>query len=229
MPAAGHGSWSPAWIAVISMKGRAGLIRLPDSQRGRGIVVDRLITDAGVMELSFVRLIDRRDIVADLHIVHPPNGITVRIRKMKLIEIADAMAFQKNVVDLDGDGIPEFFSLWRSGSQCTPADPGVALFRWSGRRYVDDRRDYAVMTTSGQTEPVEFPTPLVADGATKTYLLHIYRNRRMKVFIDDKLVAGNRPFRLDEGCHTIRVSAPSGPVGYVFVEERGRARNRPLG
>jgi hypothetical protein len=58
------------------------------------------------------------------------------------------------------------------------------------------------------------------NGGPKTYVLHTYINRRMKVSIDGRRVRRSHPFLLESGCHEIRISVPAGPMGYAFVEER---------
>jgi hypothetical protein len=208
-------------------RGELVLVRLPDSCRGRGVVVHRIATDAGIVELWFVHLIDRRDVVAALHVKHFNSGMTFRVRGTKLIEIADEMVYRASVIDFDEDGIPEFVSTWRycafpPPGRCSMGDQDVSIYRWNGRRYGRDDKEYAVAVRSGDKEPVEFPTPAIADGGKKTYVVHTYRNRRTRVFIDGKPVRPNRPFTLESGCHEIRASVPGGLVGYAFVEERGR-------
>jgi hypothetical protein len=159
------------------------------------------------------------------------SGMTFRIRGTKLIKIADEMVQQDNVIDFDEDGIAEFVSSSRYCAfppvrRCSMGDTDVSLNRWNGRRYVADKKDYAVAVRSDQKEPFEFPTPAIEDGGPKTYVVHTYRNRRMKVFIDGSRVRPNHPFVLESGCHKIRVSVAAGPFGYVFVEERGRLPRR---
>jgi hypothetical protein len=205
-------------------RGELALIRLPDSRRGHGVVVDRIITDDGIVELWFVHLIDRRDVVASLHVKHFNSGMTFRIRGTKLIEISDEMVDQGNVVDFDEDGVPEFVSTGRYCAfpplgRCSMGDTDVSLHRWNGTRYVADEQVYAVAVRSAD-KPTEFPTPAIQNGGPKTYVLHTYINRRMKVSIDGRRVRRSHPFLLESGCHEIRISVPAGPMGYAFVEER---------
>ena len=208
-------------------RGEIALIRLPDSRRGRGVVLDRLRTEAGVMEISFVRLIDARDVAAELRFKRF-GGITVRVCGEKLIEIAPAVARYDRVIDFDGDGIPELLDFHNSGHRCN-GDVGVSLLRWNGERYENDGKNYAAMSDS-RDDPLAFPTPVMEDGAPKVYFVHVYGSKRTKVLIDDRLVVPDARFELENGCHTLRVSAPAGQIGYAFVEERqkGPVRRRPL-
>jgi hypothetical protein len=145
-------------------RGELALIRLPDSRRGHGVVVDRIITDDGIVELWFVHLIDRRDVVASLHVTHLNSGMTFRIRGTKLIEISDEMVDQGNVVDFDEDGVPEFVSTGRYCAfpplgRCSMGDTDVSLHRWNGTRYVPDEQVYAV-ASAPMTSPRSFPRRL---------------------------------------------------------------------
>jgi hypothetical protein len=209
-------------------RGEIVLIRLPDSRRGRGVVLDRLETEAGVMEMSFVRLIDDREVAAGLRFERG-GGITIRVCGQNLFEIAPTAARSDHVIDFDGDNIPEILEFYSSGHRCN-GDLGVSLLRWNGEQYESDGKNYAAMLDS-RNVPLEFPTPAMMDDAPKMYFVHIYGSKRTKVTIDDKVIVPGARFELEEGCHTLRVSAPAGQVGYAFVEERlnGPVKKRPTG
>jgi hypothetical protein len=74
-----YGSGRPRLVVAGIDQGHFGddgellLVRFPDAARGRGVVLDRMTLDAGVMELSFVRLLDPKDIAVGLHRKHPPS------------------------------------------------------------------------------------------------------------------------------------------------------------
>ncbi len=202
------------------------LIRLPDAKGGRGKVVDRLETEAGVMELAFVHLVDPKDIAATLHIVHPPQGITVHVAGQQLIQIVDSLPDQ--VVDLDGDGIPEIITGFPGGEGRCGARGNPIVLGWNGKAYDDEDKRYAAIAAAKAGQPAEsaeFEAPVLGDGKPHQYVVHVYRGRGVKeahVRVDDEAVTPEMPFELESDCHTwtFELSGVAGAGGWALIEER---------
>jgi hypothetical protein len=191
------------------------LVRFPDAKKGKGVIVDRMKLEVGVLELSFVRLLDARDVAVSMHYPHIPNGITVRVRGEKLQQIADSIANDFNVIDLDRDGVPEMIVGYQSGAgECGPRGNPIIL-RWDGESYESDEKSY--VAANFRANEVEFGTPrLYGDATPHHYVVHVYRVRNAVVKIDDEVIAPEKPFTLEDDCHTIAVATKG---AWVFVEE----------
>jgi hypothetical protein len=202
------------------------LIRFPDAREGRGKVIDRFACNAGVVELSFVHLVDPKDIAVELHLIRPPQGITIRIVREKLVQIMGRLPGQ--LADLDGDGIPEIITgiEGRSGSCGWRGHP--VLMRWRARDYEEDDRDYvgvATATVGAKAECSRFETPMIPEHGGQRYVAHFYRGRcasSPQILIDGVAVPIETPVVLKDGCHTLtlELTGAVGAEGWAFIEER---------
>ncbi|HXH94469.1 MAG TPA: hypothetical protein VNN25_23025 [Thermoanaerobaculia bacterium] len=207
------------------------LIRLPDAASGRGVVLDRMRLEAGAMELSFIPLVDPKDIAVQLHLKHPPSGVTVRVVEGKLEQIADALAMPQNVADLDGDGIPEIITGFVGGAGECGMRGSPHILRWNGNEYADDGKRYAAMIEARVGAPVEElefdARSITGDAAAppRPYVLRLFPQRgvtRVDVTVDDEPVAAGERVLLESDCHTM-TAKPSGRHGaavFAFLEEQ---------
>src|SRR5258708_15801873 len=92
-------------------KGETLLIRLPDADRGKGKVVDRDDLEAGGESVSFLRLVDPKDVVVEHSSKHSIEGKIYRVMGETLVEISNDYADATTTPDLDCDGIPDI--VWR--------------------------------------------------------------------------------------------------------------------
>ncbi|MEO8036059.1 MAG: hypothetical protein ABI837_16610, partial [Acidobacteriota bacterium] len=183
------------------------------------------------MELNLVKVIDARDVAAGLRMKHP-NGITVRVLGEKLILIADQLAHSLNVIDLDGDGVPEILGGFAAaGAACFPSRFYPSILRWNGRKYRSDGKYYIERLDAevGKRESVGFFASKFTVPGAKRYVLHVYRGpcvKKAHVLVDDEDVPTNAPIELADGCHTLSVEASGAKGGraFVFVEERLRKK-----
>lgn len=214
----------------FSDEGELFLVCLPDAASGRGVVLDRMSLDAGAMELSFIRLIDPKDIAVELHLKHPPSGVTVRVIEGKLDQIADALAMPQSVVDLDGDGIPEIIAGFEGGAGECGIRGRPRILRWNGSEYANDGKRYAAMIEARVGEPVEelgFDARSITHDAAppRPYVLRLFPQPgvdRVEVTVDDEPVAAGERVLLESDCHTMsaRVSGRNAAVAFAFLEEQ---------
>lgn len=214
----------------FSDAGELLLIRLPDAASGRGVVLDRMSLEAGAMELSFIRLVDPKDIAVELHLKHPPSGITVRVIDGKLDQIAAALAMPQNVADLDGDGIPEIIIGFEQGAGECGVRGSPLILRWNGSEYANDGKRYAAMIEARAGEPVEeleFDARSITHEAAppRPYVLRVFPQpgvKRVEVTVDDEPVAAGERVLLESDCHTMsaRASGRKGAVFFAFLEEQ---------
>src|SRR6266571_2403825 len=73
-------------------EGEVLLIRLPDRDGGKGKVTDRYDPEAGVLEVAFLPLVDRKDVVLKVAENHGPGGRVLRVLGDELEEISDDLA-----------------------------------------------------------------------------------------------------------------------------------------
>ena len=214
----------------FSDDGELLLVRLPDAARGRGVVLDRMRLEAGAIELSFIRLVDPKDIAVQLHLKHPPSGVTVRVVEGKLEQIADALAMPQNVADLDGDGVPEIITGFVGGAGECGMRGSPHILRWNGNEYADDGKRYAAMIEARVGAPVEeleFDARSITHDAAapRPYVLRLFPQRgvhRVEVTVDDERVAAGERVLLESDCHTM-TAKPSGRNGaavFAFLEEQ---------
>jgi len=208
--------------------GEVLLVRLPDSNRGRGKIVDRQTPDSAPYEISFIRLIDPRDVVVECYSKHGGGGAVYRVRGERLEEIYDASAGPSNALDLDGDGIPEIISNGYVGHSVCGVQLAGAIARWNGTEYVSDGKHYAATTSAIVGQPsvtYEFHAPENSFGPLPShYLLHVYRGRgvsSVEVRVDDERVIPGR-LDLENDCHTLDVAVrgKAGAVAWVMIEEQ---------
>ena len=215
----------------FSDDGELLLVRLPDAARGRGVVLDRMILDAGVLELSFIRLLDPKDIGVGLHRKHPPSGVTVRVIQGKLDQIAGTLAMPQNVVDLDGDGVREIITGFEPGAGTCGIKGNPRILRWNGSAYRYDGKSYAAMIEARAGAPVEElgfdarSITLDAAAPPRPYVLRLFKQPgidRVEVTVDDEPVGVGARVLLENDCHTMtaRASGRNGAVAFVFLEEQ---------
>ncbi len=214
----------------LTYPGELLLVRLPDAASGRGVVLDRMSLEAGAMELSFIRLLDPKDIAVELRLKHPPSGVTVRVIEGKLDQIADALAMPQNVADLDGDGVPEIIIGFEQGAGECGRRGRLGILRWNGSEYAFDGKSYAAMIEARVGEPVE---ELGFDARSITHdpappqpsVLRLFSQAgvdRVEVTVDGEPVAAGERVLLESDCHTMsaRASGRSGAVVFAFLEEQ---------
>jgi hypothetical protein len=214
----------------FSDAGELLLVRLPDATSGRGVVLDRLILDAGAMELSFIPLLDPKDVAVELHLKHPPQGVTVRVVGSKLEQIADTLATPQNTVDLDRDGVPEIITGFESGAGACGIRGSPRILRWNGTEYAYDGKRYAAMIEARVGAPVAelgFDARSITINAAppRPYVLRLFPQQgidRVRVMVDDELVTAGERVLLENDCHTItaQASGRNGAVVFVFLEEQ---------
>lgn len=213
----------------FSDDGELLLVRLPDAATGGGVILDRMILDAGVMELSFIRLLDPKDIAVTLHRKHLPSGVTVRVLEGKLDQIADALAMPQNVVDLDGDGLREIITGFEPGAGTCGIRGHPRILRWNGSEYAYDGKSYAAMIEARAGAPVEEiefdarSSTFDAAAPPRPYVLRLFKQPgvdRVEVTVDDEPVGAGARVLLENDCHTMtaRASGRSGAVAFVFLE-----------
>lgn len=189
----------------IDSEGEILLVRLPDSDSGAPVVSDREKLESHATGLSFVKLVDPKDIVVDLPGRHQDFAIVYRVRHDHPVQIADEFW---RAVDLDGDGIPEIIAtMYRGQNECEDFAPGVAVLRWDGQRYVGDGREYAGFAFRDGKEDD------LALSSTKRYVVHLYLGA--KATIDGTPVPAGKPLAFDDGCHAFGISGR----GWAFLEE----------
>jgi hypothetical protein len=193
-----------------SAQGTLLLVLFPDSARGRPRLLDREALDAGPGDVRLENLIDAKDVVVSMSARHGTRSIVDRVISDRLVRIADDFG---EAIDLDGDGVPEIITPSYAGqNQC-----GVYLFvhlgRWSGKRYVNDRRRYITVLSRG--EGMNSSELLLS--ASKHYVLRIFGPGR--VTLDDDDLEPGKPFTTEEDCHTLALR-DSGARTRAFLEER---------
>jgi hypothetical protein len=217
--------------------GEVLLIRLPDSNRGSGKIADRQTPDTAPYEISFVHLVDPKDVSVDCFSKHGNVGVVYRVRGERLVEIADTFAGPSNTPDLDGDGIPEIvWNAYVGHNEC-----GVHLVggvdQWNGTEYVSDGKHYAAITsaTVGQESGTyEFHAPESSfEPLPSHYLLHLYRGRgvtSLQVRVDDEQVSPGKRLDLEVDCHTLDVAIQGkrGATAWVMIEERHDVKSKKL-
>lgn len=181
------------------------------------------------MQVSFVRLVDARDIAVETP-PHPPQGVTVRVAGNKLKKIADVLATSRNVADLDGDGIPEIILDFDQGAGTCGMRGNPGILRWNGIEYVRDGKRYAAWAKVRAGAPVEdlgFDARFGTEQETppRPYVLRLFKQpgiRHIDVTIDDEPVVAGKTVLLENDCHTmtVRASRREGAVAVVFVEQR---------
>jgi len=210
-------------------EGEVLLIRLPDRDGGKGKVTDRYDPEGGVLEVTFLPLVDRKDVVLEVAQNHGPGGRVLRVLGDELEEISDALAGRSNTPDLDGDGVPEIVWGGYVGQRGCGSVFGAGVLRWNGHRYDSDGRNYAALdgATGGTSSgPYDFPIPdSSVTPKPRRYVLHVWRQRGVKtvrVLIDGKKIAPETPLRLADGCHTfaLRVTGTSEAMAWALLEGR---------
>lgn len=205
------------------------LVRLPDSDNGKPLVLDRKPLDERPVQLSLERLVDPKDVVVELFASHTPGADLYRVRDDKLVFIGEPSVYWGLITaDLDHDGIPEIIS---SGC-CRHTQCGVMIYidveRFDGRRYVDDGRKYLYYRAArAGDKPAEYEFYVDEDpkNAQRPYRVRTYvegKITRSEVLIDDEPVAANGNVSLETGdCHTIRIGAhgAAGALLHVFLEQ----------
>jgi hypothetical protein len=184
------------------------LARLPDDDRGSARLLDRQAIDFRPVGIRFEKLVDRKDVIVDLFVPHPPRAIVDRVVGDRLIGISND--YTDNAADLDGDGIPEIISSGYIGpNHCGGGDMSPSILRWNGRRYHDDGRHYVAFAKEGR----EYETRL---SASKHYVVHLYG--RGKALLDDEVMTPGMVFMTEDDCHVLAVRGAKGT--WAFLEER---------
>jgi hypothetical protein len=213
---------------VDHSRGEVLLVRLPDGIRGRGQILDRHDLEGGGVAVSFVRLVDPRDVVVERFANRPVAAWIYRVIGERLVEIANDYADAGNTPDLDGDGVPEI--IWRStGRNECGADVSGGVTRWNASYYIPDGRMYAavVSVTAGESvDGLEIHIPArPVRPPPEHYRLRVHRDpgvQAVSVSIDDEIVTADQVITLEEDCHTLDVNATGAPgsVAWVFLEEQ---------
>ena len=198
-------------VAVNLERESAGellLVRLPDDDDGRARLLDRQAIDDRPVAIRFEKLVDRKDVVVDLFVRHPPRAIVDRVVGDRLIRISDD--YTDDAADLDGDGIREIISSYYIGpNHCGGGDMSPSILRWNGRRYQNDGRHYVAFAD----ERREYENKL---SASKHYVVHLYG--RGKALLDNEVMTPGKVFRTTEACHVLAVKGAKGT--WAFLEER---------
>jgi hypothetical protein len=193
-----------------SVQGTLLLVLFPNSVRGKPRLLDRQELAAGPGDVRLEHLIDAKDVVVSMIVRHSTTSIVLRVIGDRLVQIADDFG---EAIDLDGDGVPEIITQSYAGqNQC-----GVYLFvdlaRWSGKRYVSDRRRYITALSRGEG----MNSSEVLLSASKHYVVRIFGPGR--VTLDDEDVEPGKPFTTEEDCHILALR-DSGARTRAFLEER---------
>jgi hypothetical protein len=208
--------------------GEVLLVRFPDRDGVKGKIVDRYDPEAGALEVTFLPLIDRKNVVVTVASKHSVGGRVLRVVREKLEEIAQDFAGPSNTPDLDGDGVPEIvWSGYMGPTECGPRVSG-GILRWDGDYYVGDGRHYVVVqsATVGSPGQYEFVIPdTPATPAPRHYIMHVHRlrgARATRVLIDDEEITPETPITLENDCHTfeLQVTGTPGATAWALLEAR---------
>jgi hypothetical protein len=193
-----------------SVRGILLLILLPDSTHGKLRVLDREAIDGGPGEVRLEKMIDAKDIVVSVSVRHGTRSIVDRVIADRLVRIADDFG---EAIDLDGDGVPEILTPSYAGRNQCGVYLLVYLARWNGKRYVNNGRRYITVLSRGEgTDSDELLL-----SASKHYVVRVFGPGR--VTLDDDYVEPGKPFKTDEGCHTVALHG-SGAHTRALLEER---------
>jgi len=205
------------------------LVRLPDRDRGKGKVVDRFDPESGAYGVTFLPLVDQRNVVVEVAVNHPPAAVVFRVRGEKLVKIAEAPVGGSNTPDLDGDGVPEIVWTGYSGRTRCGVSLGTGVLRWNGKEYKSDGRHYVASerATVGETrEPYVFEIPdRPALPPPRGYVVRVYPGRgvkRVRVLIGGKPIKPGKVFKLQENCHAfdVKVAGRAGATAWATLEAR---------
>jgi hypothetical protein len=190
-------------------EGKLLLVRFPDSDSGKPLVLDRQELESGPGEVRIETIIDPKDIVVELDARHGSSAIVDRVLDDRLVRIADSFG---EAIDLDGDGVPEIISGGYAGGNKCGASSSVWLARWNGKRFIGDERNYVTVLSPGAGAESDE----VLLSASKHYVVR--RFGRGRVTLDDEAIEPGKPFKTEEDCHVIALHG-AGPKTRVFLEE----------
>jgi hypothetical protein len=215
---------------ITFSEGEILLVRLPDSDRGKGKIVDRFDPENGAYAVSFVRLVDPRDVVVELAQKHSRGGVVFRVRGENLVEIADAFADASNTPDLDGDGVPEIVWGGYSGTTRCGVQVAAGVLHWDGDWYGSDGRHYVAAQRAVVGDNVdhqyEFVIPDTPEQPPRRhFIVHVYPGRGAKgvrVLVDGESIKPGKVFELEEDCHTfeVNVTGAAGSIAWAMLEAR---------
>ncbi len=208
-------------------EGEVLLIRLPDASNGSGKILHREKPDEAPYEISFIRLVDPKDVSVECYAKHGIGGVAYRVRGERLVEIANDFAGPLNTPDLDGDGIPEI--IWIGGHDFCGNNTTGGVLRWNGTEYAGDGRHYAVISTAivgAEWLSFDFHAP-AQDGSPQPsrYILHVHRDSGVSAFevkVDEEVVLPETPLSLENDCHTLDVTihGKGGAMAWAMIEQR---------
>jgi len=186
------------------------LLRYADAPHAKPRVVAREELDSPPDDVSLEKVIDPKDVVVSFPARHGSYEIVDRIVGDRFVQISDAFG---DVVDLDGDGIPEIISQAYAGQNECGVYEFVSLLRWNGKRFVDDERRYVTALSK------DYGDDNVRLSADKRYAVRLFGPGR--VMLDDKEIAPGKPFHTEEDCHTIALHGGTARTR-AFLEELPR-------
>jgi hypothetical protein len=218
--------------------GEVLLIRFRDAKHSAGKIVDRQQSGGG--DVSFLRLVDPKDVAVEWFAKHSEAGAVYRVRGERLVLIADCPATPSNTPDLDGDGIPEIVWCHYEGQMPPCVIMGGGVVHWNGTKYVTDGHAYIDIESRSVGEPQqETVFGIRAEGfevgpILNHYVLRVHREREVRsvhVRIDDQDVAADKTIMLTNGCHSfaLTVTGVKGASAWVFLEERGGKKTQANG
>jgi hypothetical protein len=173
-----------------------------------------------------MRLVDPKDVSVEGYGKDGSAGVVYRVRRERLVEIADTFATPSNTPDLDGDGIPEI--VWVGGHDHCGNNTTGGVLRWNGTEYSNDGRHYAAIfsaTVGVEWPPFDFLAP-AQDGSPQPshYILHVYRDRGVSSFevkVDDEVITPETRLDLENDCHTLSVTihGKQGAMAWAMIEQ----------